>query len=85
MSRDIKHDLIINAIVGSDRWFESLSIQEQYFVMELASRVANQFSVMAYEGDRRRGLDKFPDAWKIVKNPAPKEPLDQQNTNEEEK
>lgn len=73
---DKKHILTLNAICGADRWFESLDIQQQYYVLELASRVANQFTVMWVEnGDRRRGLDKFPEAWATVKNPKPKEPV----------
>lgn len=63
------HDMEINAICCADRWFEALSLQEQLFVQHLASRVANQFTVMYWSGDRRRGLDKFPEAWATVKNP----------------
>lgn len=62
-------DMELTAICCADKWFKALPLQEQLFVQELASRVANQFTVMHYSGDRRRGLDKFPDAWAAVKNP----------------
>lgn len=58
-----------NAILESDNWFRKLPLREQIYVQELASRVANQFTVMVYDGDRRRGIDKFPEAWETVKNP----------------
>lgn len=71
---DRKHLLSMNAICGADKWFRNLSVEDQYYVMELASRVMNQACVMRMQGDRRRGLDIFPEAWAIVKNPEPKEP-----------
>lgn len=62
-------DMEINAMCNADRWFAALPLQQQLYVQELAGRVANQFSVMIMSGDRRAGIDKFPDAWATVKNP----------------
>lgn len=63
------NDMTSQAIFDADRWFSQLSEYEQIMCYELASRAASQSVVMFAGGDRRRGLDMFPDAWKIVKNP----------------
>jgi len=66
---DSEHHMMLKAIMEADRWFEQLSPQEQRYVYELGSRAASQVSVMRFDGDRRRGLDVFPEAWAHVKNP----------------
>ena len=65
-SKDLIHNLEMNAICRADHWYEDLPIQEQFNARELAARVMSQGIVMRLEGDHRRGLDMFPDAWKAV-------------------
>ena len=73
MSKTIA-EMETEAILEADGWFRKLSLKEQIYVRELASRVSSQCVVMYIDGDRRRGLDVFPEAWVIVKNPPLKEP-----------
>lgn len=76
MSREITKENLenmrTNAISLADQWFNNLSIQEQMNCIELAHRVSSQSVVMRLDGDQRRGLEVFPDAWKAVRNPLPK-------------
>lgn len=62
-------DMRTNAILEADGWFRSLPLKQQIYVQELASRTMSQGIVMFADGDRRRGLDMFPEAWRIVRNP----------------
>lgn len=66
---DKLHGMTLHAICASDFWFEKLPLQEQLYVYALAQRAAAQMVVMNLMGDRRRGLDQFPEAWAHVKNP----------------
>ena len=65
-----------DAIFKANEWFNSLSLFEQICCQELAARVASQSVVMFAMGDRRRGLDTFPESWAIVKNPPLKNEQD---------
>jgi hypothetical protein len=62
-------DMRSAAIFDADKWVSGLTEYEQIMCFELASRAASQSVVMFADGDRRRGFEVFPDAWRIVRNP----------------
>ena len=65
------HERRLFAITHADAWYFTLSKQQKAFVEEIAAKVMSQGIVMrVLDGDTRRGLDMFPDAFQtVVKHP----------------